>query len=139
MTWPTGRQPFGVNHATLLSGLASDGTVEVPIAVDRATGEVLVSTSGGGLPTAGVNGGQIVTTSAVALPSGALTQGVVLESLSTNGVSIFVGYSNTVTTSGSTMGIEVLPGGNMGAAISNTNKIYVICASGSPVLTWLGS
>lgn len=48
-SWKTNEQPFGVNHAPLLSGLASDGSgVEVPVAVDKDTGELLTSSSGGG-------------------------------------------------------------------------------------------
>lgn len=137
MAWTPETQPFGPNRAPLLSGLASDGSgVAVPVAVDPATGRILTSsTTSGGLPTALVNNQQTVTNSAVALPSGALTQGVVLESLSTNTVSIFIGGSGVTTSTG----VELAPGGMFGVAVSNTNKIFVICASGSPVLTWLGS
>lgn len=43
-SWQNNEQPFGVNHAPLLSGLASDGSgTEVPVAVDKDTGELLVS------------------------------------------------------------------------------------------------
>lgn len=87
------------------------------------------------LPTALVNNQQTVTTSAVALPAGALTEGVILESLSTNTASIFVGGVGVTTSTG----IELLPGGMLGVAISDTGTIYVICASASPVITWLGS
>lgn len=47
--WTNEVQPFGKNHAPLLTGLSSsnDGTA-VPVAVDPATGELLVSSSGGG-------------------------------------------------------------------------------------------
>lgn len=87
------------------------------------------------LPSALVNGRQTVTTSAVALPSGALTQGVILESLSTNTASIFIGGVGVTTSTG----IELQPGGMVGVAVSNVNSIYVICASTSPVITYLGS
>lgn len=47
-SWQNNEQPFGVNHAPLLSGLASDGSgVEVPVAVDKDTGELLTSGGGG--------------------------------------------------------------------------------------------
>lgn len=48
MTWVTNEQPFGVNHAPTLVGSASDGSGEtVPVAVDKDTGELLVSGGGG--------------------------------------------------------------------------------------------
>lgn len=114
-----------------------DGKTPVPVAVDPATGAIIteIDTSAGSLPGTIRNGQQTVTTGAVALPGGALTQGVVLESLSTNAVSIFVG-STAVTTS---TGTELTPGSSISVAVNNTNVIYVICVSGSPVITWLGS
>lgn len=49
MSWSTKRQPFGSNRAPLLTGTASDGSgVDVPVAVDPATGAVLTEASGGG-------------------------------------------------------------------------------------------
>lgn len=49
MTWNTNDQPFGVNHAPTLVGTASDGSGKtVPVAVDKDTGELLVSTVSGG-------------------------------------------------------------------------------------------
>ncbi len=98
--------------------------------------------SANSLPTTPVNGQKTVTTSAVALPSAALTQGIVIENLSTNtgadAVSVFIGKA-TVTTSGSTGGYELQVGASIGYAGSNLNTLYVICASGSPVISWLGS
>lgn len=45
--WTTEPQPFGPNHAPLLEGLSSDdGKTPVPVAVDPATGRILVSSSG---------------------------------------------------------------------------------------------
>lgn len=138
--WTLERQPFGPNKTPLLAGLASDNSgVSVPVAVDPVTGRILVnatvSVSPVELPSTLVNGQQTVTTSAVALSTGSLTQGVVLESLSTNTVSIFVGGAGVTTGTG----IELAPGGMLGVAVNNTNLIYVICGSTSPIVTWLGS
>ena len=137
MAWTTEKQPFGVNHAPLLTGLALDGSGAVPVAVDPATGGLVVSAtiSPGSLPATLVNGQQTVTTSAVALPSGALTQGVVLEALSTNTVSIFVGATGVTTSTG----YELQPGASIGIAVDNTNRIFVRCTSTSPVVSWIGS
>jgi hypothetical protein len=44
MAWTDNEQPFGVNHAPTLVGTASDGSGKtVPVAVDKDTGELLVS------------------------------------------------------------------------------------------------
>jgi|SRR5882762_7233099 len=138
MTWPTGIQPFGPNRVPLLSGLSSvDNATAVPIAVDPVTGAILTETvvTPAELPVALINNQQTATTSAVALPAGVLDVGVILGGLSTNTVSIFVGGAGVTTATG----IELQPGASVSAAINNTNKIYIICASGSPVVTWLGS
>lgn len=45
MAWTTEKQPFGANHAPLLTGLASDGSGPVPVAVDSATGALLTAGS----------------------------------------------------------------------------------------------
>lgn len=120
----------------LLAASTADGDSPVSVEADPSTHALLVSvSSGGGLPTALVNNQQTVTGSAVALPSGTLTTGVVLEALSTNAVSVFVGGSGVTTGTG----IELPAGAAVSIPVSNTNKIYVICASGSPVVTWIGS
>lgn len=136
--WSNEPQPFGANHAPLLTGVSnSDGKTPIPVAVDPATGRLLTNSTGGSnaLPTALVNNQQTVTGSAVALPSGALTQGVILESLSTNTVSVFVGGTGVTTSTG----YELQVGASVGIAVSDTSKIFVICASTSPVVTWIGS
>lgn len=133
--WTNEPQPFGANRAPLLAGWASDNSGPVPVAVDKTTGAILTSASSAILPTTLRNSQQTVTTSAVALSAGALSEGVVLESLSTNTVSIFVGGTGVTTSTG----YELTPGSSIGVSISNTNKIFVICASSSPVVTWLGS
>lgn len=138
MPWPLNRTKFGSDRTPIMIGLSYvDEESTVPIAVNPTTGYLLAETISGGisLPSTLVNGQQTVTTSAVALPSNALTQGVILESLSTNTVSIFIGGSGVTTTSGT----ELQPGASTSVAVSNLDVIYVICASGSPVITWIGS
>lgn len=124
-----------VNHREAIAG---QSTVSgAPEYLKSTNGYLLTTVSVGPptLPTALVNNQQTVTTSAVALTSGALTEGVILESLSTNTVSIFVGGAGVTTSTG----IELQPGASLGVAIDDVSKIYVRCASGSPVVTWLGS
>lgn len=138
MAWPTNVQPFGPNHTPLLVGLSSgDGKTPVPVAVDPATGALLseVVVSPAELPSTIINGQQTVTTSPMALSTNALSEGIIIEALSTNTVSVFIGGSGVSTSTG----IELQPGASVSAAISNVNKLFVICASGSPVVSWLGS
>lgn len=138
MPWPINTQPFGKNRQPVITGLSSvNGRDVVPIAVDPATGAVIteVELTAASLPAAMVNGQQTVTTSAVALPSNVLEVGVILEALSTNTVSIFIGGPGVTTATGT----ELQPGASTSAAIANMSGLYVICASGSPVITWLGS
>lgn len=125
------RRPVGLGAST------SDGITPLPLEIDPATGALLVEPVSGSfaLPNSIVNGQQTVTASAVALPNKHLTQGVILEALSTNTVSIFVGGSGVTTSTG----IEIQPGGAVSAAVNNLDIIYVVCASTSPVITWLGS
>jgi hypothetical protein len=139
MTWVTNEQPFGVNHAPLLSGLASDGSgAEVPVAVDKDTGELFVS-SGGGTTTPTVpsivSGQQTATSSAAALSSHSLKQGVVLQALSTNTVSVFIGPSGVT----SSTGLELPAGGSVTLPVNNTNVVYIVSASDSPAVTFVGA
>lgn len=135
-----GRIPRDQNRVPVLAGVSTtDQITPVLLEVDPATGRLLVNaivTIGPTtLPTALVNGQQTVTTSAVALPSGALTEGVIVEALSTNTLSVFVGGTGVTTSTG----YELQPGASVGIAVDNASRIYVRCASGSPVVTWVGS
>jgi hypothetical protein len=113
----------------------SDGKTPIPVSVDPATGAIIQEGGSASLPSTIVYGQQTVTNTATALPNKVLTQGVILESLSTNTVSIFIGDASvTVGT-----GVELQIGAALSAAISNLDVLYVICASSSPVITWLGS
>jgi hypothetical protein len=48
MVWITNKQPFGQNHAPLLTGVSSaDETTTVPVAVDPTTGALLTYGAGG--------------------------------------------------------------------------------------------
>lgn len=52
MTWITNKQPFGQNHAPLLTGVSSaNETTTVPVAVDPTTGAILTYGAGGSTAT----------------------------------------------------------------------------------------
>lgn len=58
--WTNEVNPFGANHAPLLTGLASDGSGPVPLAVDKTTGSLL--TAGGSTATSvAINDGSVGT------------------------------------------------------------------------------
>ena len=62
MSWPSGYQPFGPNRAPLLTGLSSsNGATPIPVAVDPATGALIVEGGSGGGSTQYTSGGSAVT------------------------------------------------------------------------------
>jgi len=132
--------PTDANRRPVMMAVsAADSVTPLPLEIDPNTGALLVgatvTVAAADLPKVVVSGQQTVTTSAAAMPTGALTQGVVVESAAANVNNIYIGPA-TVTAS---TGIELQPGATLGIAISNVNKLYVICAAGSPVITYLGS
>lgn len=132
--------PTDANRNRVLLGVSeADGETPLALEINPNTGRALVdaevTVSPAELPAALVNNQQTVTASAAALPSGTLTQGVILESLSSNTVSVFVGGAGVTTSTG----YELQPGASVGIAVNNTDAIYVVCATGSPVVTWIGS
>lgn len=96
------------------------------------------SGSGGGatLPSTGANNQATVPTgTSTALGSNTLTQGVIVQALSTNTVSIYVGFSGTTVANG----FELQPGQATSFAVNNTNLIYSISGSASQKLCFVGS
>lgn len=133
----------GLGGLLIPSGRSLTGSIPIDVSVVDGSGNQVTSFgSGSSLPSTVVNGQQTVTGTATALPSQALTNGVLIENLSTNSggnaVSVFIG-SSSVTATGSTGGYELQVGATTSAAVANTNGLYVICASGSPIITWIGS
>jgi hypothetical protein len=90
-----------------------------------------------GTPVAGTiyNGQKAVTASAAAIASSqALTQGVTIEALSTNAISVFVG-ANGVSDS---TGIELPPGASITLPINNLNLAYVIASTTGASVSYIG-
>lgn len=135
----TDRAGFDQNNRNTLIALDNDGSrAIVELYADPLTHRLLVDSTGGStpsLPTTVINGHQTATGTATALATGALTQGVIFEGLSTNTVSIFVGGPSVTTSTG----IELQPGAALSAAVADVSDLYIVCASSSPVITWLGS
>ena len=132
--WTNEPQPFGSNRVPILTGWAMDGSGGVPVAVDQATGRILTSTtvtvSSGTISTIYYGQQSIVTTgTAVQLPANTLTDGVVIEALSSNTSSVYLGDASVTTANG----LELPPGSAMSLPLSNTNLIYINGASGQTV------
>jgi hypothetical protein len=135
MAWTNDTQPFGSNRVPILTGWASDDSgVGVPVAVDKATGRVLVSATvtvtSGTLSTIYYGQASIVTTgTAVQLASHSLDDGVVVEALSSNTSSVYVGDSSVTASNG----LELPPGSSVSLPVGNTNLLYINGASGQAV------
>lgn len=96
---------------------------------------VNVAAGGGAVASSFSNNQATVGTSAAALPSNALINGVIVQALSTNTVSIYIGGSGVTTSTG----FELQPGQATSIAVNNTNLIYAISGSAAQGLCFIGS
>lgn len=119
-------------------GLTAQSTITGKQEYITSTGGVLdvdVTVNTPPLPSTIVAGQQAVTATAVALPAAVLTQGVILESLSTNTISIFIGGAGVTTATG----VELQAGAALSAAVNNLDVLYVVASTTGATITWLGS
>lgn len=138
--WTNETQPFGPNRAPLLTGLAADGSgFSVPVAVDPATGRVLVNSTGGSgpsTPTTVLNGKTIVTTAGtrVALAASTTCVSVTVKALITNTGLIYVGNS----TVSSSNGLQLSAGDTISLDIANLSTVNIDAAVSGEGVTYLG-
>ncbi len=102
-----------------------------------ATGNKLDTTASVAAPTqpsAFVNGQTTTTGSAVQFAANTLTVGVIVQALSTNAASIYIGGA----TVSSSNGMELQPGQATSVAVSNTNTLYITGTNGDKAC-WIGS
>lgn len=78
---------------------------------------------------------QTATSSAVALASQALVNGAVVTALTTNTVTVYVGPSGVT----SSTGYPLTAGQSISFGVTNTNAIYIIAPTGSPVVAVAGN
>lgn len=143
MAWTTEVQPFGPNHAPLLTGLSSsDGKTPVPVAVDPATGSLATTGGGGGggsTTNSNLYTGQVtVNTTQVQVSSSShtLSNGIILKAPTTNAASIYVGLTGVTTSTGDI----IEPGEARGYAVNNTNLLYIISvASTTDIISYSGN
>lgn len=96
-----------------------------------------ITATAAALPSAEVNGQTTGTTAgtAVQLATNALVNGVIVQALSANTSSIFVGTS----TVSSTNGFELQPGQATSVAVSNTNAVWIVSVTNGDKVCWIGS
>lgn len=140
MAHTTGRIPLDPNRRAIAAGISSiDGITTEPFEVNPSTGRLLVDASitseGNILPSSFVTGQSSVGISAGALNSNTLTQGIIIQALSTNTVSIYIGPSGVTTSTG----FELQPGQATSIAVNNTNVIYAISGTAGQGLCFVGS
>jgi len=82
-----------------------------------------------------VTGQQTATTTATALANHALSSSVTLSAPSTNAAVLYVGTAGVTSSTGFALGA----GQSVNLPISNTNLIYIVAPTGSPVVTYLGA
>lgn len=87
------------------------------------------------LPYSFVAGQVAVGVAAAAIGSNVLVEGVIVQALSTNTATIFVGPSGVTTATG----FELQPGQATSIAVNNTNVIYAISGSAAQKLCYVGS
>jgi hypothetical protein len=99
------------------------------------SGAIPVYVASNGNTTAVVTGQQTGTTTATALASHALNTGVTISALSSNSGVVYVGPAGIT----SSTGFPLTAGASVTLNVPNTNLIYVLAATGSPVVSFIGS
>ena len=143
--WTTEPQPFGANHAPLLTGISSvDGETPVPVAVVPGTGALIVNGAANALVTTPLVGQTKIgsTGTAVQLNGGTsqpLTNGIIITAPAGNTGTVCIGPSTVNnTTNGSGNGYILAQGGSISFAVTNTTDIWINGTSGDFV-SWAGS
>ena len=136
--WTNFVNALGANRVPILYGLASDdGKTPVPVAVDKATGNLKVTAAVSFTPTAlttVITGKTPVVTAGtrVNLPSNAIAS-VTIKALSTNTGMIYVGGSGVA----SSNGFQIAAGDAVSFDMGNTNEIWIDAAVNGEGVTWL--
>ena len=115
------------------AGTASGGVVTVQ---GVSGGTVLpVNVTSQTLPSTPLVGQTTSTGTAVAIGSGALTQGVIIQALATNAGNVYIGASGVTTSTG----FQLQPGQATSTAVSNLSGVYVIAATSGDGVCYIGS
>jgi len=139
-TYATNSSNLAASSPNLVS-VINDGTgVEQIVAIGDGTGTT-VSLTSGKLPvttattSASINIGQTtsaVTATQLTASSIAMINGVVVQALSTNTASVFIGGSSVTTANG----FELTAGSSLTISPSNINLVYVIGSNATDKVCW---
>ena len=139
-TYATNSSNLAASSPNLVS-VINDGTgVEQVVAIGDGTGSTAGITSSklnvnSYTPSATINIGQTtsaVTATQLTASSIAMTNGVVIQALSTNTASVFIGNSGVTTANG----FELTAGSSLTISPSNINLVYVIGANATDKICW---
>jgi len=127
-------QSYDPVFATLVNQVVGspDGTNLYSLKVN-ADGSI--NTAGGGTPSATINIGQTtsaVTATQLSSSSIAMTNGIVIQALSTNTASVYIGNSSVTTANG----FELTAGSSLTISPSNINLVYVIGSNATDKVCW---
>jgi len=106
-----------------------------PNQITNPAAAIPVYIASNGSVTSVVSGQQTATTSALALASHALSDSVTISAPSTNTAVVYVGPAGVT----SSNGFALAAGQSINLTIPNTNLLYIIAPTGSPVVTYLGA
>ena len=106
-----------------------------PSQITNPAGAIPVYFASNGSVTTLVSGQQTATATAAALPSHALNDTVTISAPATNLVVVYVGPAGIT----SSTGYPLAAGASITLPVSNTNLVYILAPSGSPVVAYLGA
>ena len=73
----------------------------------------------------------------VNLANHAAVRGVIIKALAGNTANIYVGNNNSVTTSGTTGGLELIPGDSIFLPLTNLNLVFCISTIAAQKVSWV--
>ena len=152
VSWTSGTANISLRASTGISNIMLDNPLPVGTnsignvglnagsnAIGSITNTSFASTQSGtwntGTPSATINIGQTtsaVTATQLSSSSIAMTNGVVIQALSTNTASVFIGNSGVTTANG----FELTAGSSLTISPSNINLVYVIGANATDKVCW---
>ena len=129
-------QSYDPVFATLVNQVVGspDGTNLYSLKVN-ADGSINTAGGNTGTPSATINIGQTtsaVTATQLTASSIAMTNGIVIQALSTNTASVYIGNSSVTTANG----FELTAGSSLTISPSNINLVYVIGANATDKVCW---
>lgn len=128
-------RPGGISQPCVMTTATAPDASTVPVCAP-------VYYAGGGSaanpnanPATVYSGKQTCTTGAVALPSQALVNGIVIQSTTTNTGTAYTGPAGVTTATG----YSLVPGQAISYGVSNLSAVYLICSNATDTVTFTGN